>query len=808
MIFRNPKIQKLVAVVLIISIIAPAVLLSKPKKAEAIVPVLAFLSDVWGWISEAFTGITSGSTLVNTSLSVKGWAEVIIKQVLMAVARKLLSEITKSTVNWINSGFHGSPLFVENPQSFFKDIAKSEVKSLVDTFGYDSIKFPFGKDFALSTINSYKSSLERNSAYTLSNVIKDSTVLRNYQNNFNVGGWNGFLINTQYPQNNYIGFQMIATEEAARRVQGTVDTAVGKVKNTISQGQGFLSPQICPSNPDYNNDVNEFQKPSFVFDEKFSPPDVTYTFDPSTGSTVPDPYLQQAYNNYKKEWEERRKMAEGNWQDQNTCPGGLVSTTPGSVVSNQITTALGSQFRQSELGAAMGNSLSQIFDALLNHFIDKGLNALTSSINNTPTEDNWTYEGQTLGSPAVTTTGGGAGSDWASGPDEEIDINIFKKQISGKTVITDPKDKTTTEKIGDTTKETGGIYIPGDIENTITEIALMDNPCAPTNKNCLSYDYKQSDPDYNLYNPGITQIMKVIPEEAQTLDQCLPGPDKGWENRLKNEQGLAVKPFAQAAAENPEDETAINDILIELKSSIILFKEWVNKKMEDSLPGAKFYMEAVKEIDSLNQQSNELKDNKQAKIKILLTLQTLENKLSLITNQPAPGTKEEKKLITLRQQYNAMRISVSSTITAEETRAQLETIKDKLARLKYLGAKCIKERQGEKGSVKTQVVQDPDAEIQEFCTLPIANGKSHGQVIKADWTNTNDDGTSMDFTFRNPHGATYGDSGYEDVPVVNGQNVISKGTSWDAISINLNCNVIFKARITDYTQAGDPTYSY
>jgi len=64
--------------------------------------------------------------------------------------------MTKSVTNWINSGFHGAPLFLENPGSFFQDIGKYEIKNLVDEFGYDPNRFPFGQAFALNTINAYK----------------------------------------------------------------------------------------------------------------------------------------------------------------------------------------------------------------------------------------------------------------------------------------------------------------------------------------------------------------------------------------------------------------------------------------------------------------------------------------------------------------------------------------------------------------------------------------------------------------------------------------------------------------------------
>jgi hypothetical protein len=48
-----------------------------------------------------------------------------------------------------------------------------------------------------------------------------------------------------------------------------------------------------------------------------------------------------------------------------TCPGGLVNTTPGSVAANQIFTALGVDVRKSELGSMVEGSLSAILNTLV-----------------------------------------------------------------------------------------------------------------------------------------------------------------------------------------------------------------------------------------------------------------------------------------------------------------------------------------------------------------------------------------------------------------------------------------------------------
>jgi hypothetical protein len=153
-----------------------------------------------------------------------------------------------------------------------------------------------------------------------------------------------------------------------------------KVQDTLNQGMGFLSPQTCPSNEKYNNGYNEFVRPSFN-DSKYR---------------EEHPISENATQEELEKWGNEYEAAMLKFDEEDTCPGGLVSTTPGSVVSSQITKALGASQDSTTLAGAMGNSLSAILDALLNHFFDEGLSALADTINPPPEKDNWSYDGQTL----------------------------------------------------------------------------------------------------------------------------------------------------------------------------------------------------------------------------------------------------------------------------------------------------------------------------------------------------------------------------------------------------------------------------
>ncbi|MFZ2149986.1 MAG: hypothetical protein WAV15_02405 [Minisyncoccia bacterium] len=795
------KILKLISAFLIISFVVPSVLLYKPKVADAQWYTFS-ISDFWNGLTSGFSGTTATTNSAKLGLAVKDAAKEILKQAAMTVAKKALQEVTKSTVNWINAGFHGSPLFLENPDSFFEDIAKSELKNLVDMFGYDALKYPFGKEFALSTINAYKSKLEDNTAYTLSKVMTDRVQIRNYQNDFNVGGWNGFIVNTQFPQNNPLGFQMEATEELARRIQGTGQAAAEKIQTTLDQGMGFLSPEKCPDdiNPEYNKVMaNAWKRPAFdrsSFENDYNPPDCDGS---DADHTINSEGTCTVESKYNAEWQAGIDAAQTEWAKKNECvkPNGksaLVNTTPGSVVADQIKINLGSGVHQKELAAAMGNSLSAVFDALLNKFIGDGLNSLATTINPPPeTEDNWNYEGLTLG----TEEEGGTNATWDVAPDVVIDLDAFKKQLSGKTIVTTTGANgavTATEEIGNTRNCTyvlskwvcpsaAHVYVPGDIANTQKELQLMDD---------LTYTFSQIWP------------------ETRKLDMCVPGPDINWQDRLQAEVLRNSQKLQKIQGEdNAKKSEEANAALKELKFAVDFFKDWINNKMMTELPNSIFYMEAVDDVKTLPQQATELIDAKRLKTQALARLQAIKTALDTLTTAP-PGSAQEKTLILIKKQYDGIRPAVSSSATLSARQNDLDVAEDKFANLKKLLPQCETERKakgwGTPGgatssfsgsSVITQTPgsQSPigslavNSEQAIFCSLPIIGGYSHEK-------------------FLNQTGTTH-----PEIPMVNAKKILryeittiksfltslpGNHTTAAYVNIQLSCNAIFNAKLLDY----------
>lgn len=455
---KKTSAVKLILSFLIILIIFPTVLFSQPKKTQAFWPTW----DIPNSIFQGSTSVSSGATAASSGLvavydsqdlliDIERVAKEVLRQALIVIGHQLLNQITQSTVNWINSGFHGSPLFVQNPESFFGNIEQTAIKGIVNQVGYDPLQ-PFGKQFALNIINQYRASSTQDMQYSLSQLTKDPTTLNNYQTNFFYGGWNAFLVNTQYPQNNYLGYTMkmsntLYGQTTTGNTGNPVQNLAQKAQTLLSQGNGFLSPTMCPPNinPNYNTLTNEFNPPTFTPDANTvnSIPDcqpkpdtasgcanetdidAAMNADMTAGATTQDipacVYIFSAGSSggCSNEDEINADVVAAytalnaqatTFSQKNTCidpktgKSALVATTPGAVVANQITSALNIHTGSSELDAALGNSISVILNALMNHFFQEGLSALSQIVQSAPSIDTWSYNGLTLTGNNITGT--------------------------------------------------------------------------------------------------------------------------------------------------------------------------------------------------------------------------------------------------------------------------------------------------------------------------------------------------------------------------------------------------------------------
>ena len=160
------------------------------------------------------------------------------------LAKNQLTSMTRSTMNWVNTGFDGNPFFVRNMDSFLNSITTEIQRGDINFYKdpNNAANYPYGRDTARSMIsqyqaaNNFKDSMKQN----LTNYLDEGTTIKDYSNDFSKGGWDGWLALTQKPQNNPLGFSMLTSQNLADKSSN----AIQNVKDELTQ-TGFLSQKKC-----------------------------------------------------------------------------------------------------------------------------------------------------------------------------------------------------------------------------------------------------------------------------------------------------------------------------------------------------------------------------------------------------------------------------------------------------------------------------------------------------------------------------------------------------------------------------------
>lgn len=279
--------------------------------------------------------VDTAKTNITTEQKSDAFREECLNGVAFAFAKMQLAYITQKTVNWINTGYAGDPFYVRNQVSFFEQLKKEQLGMLLGPYAnYDNkLKYPFGMSFARSMIYSTRNSIDKQLQSDLLYSLKPGSTMDNYASDFSRGGWLGWLVLTQNPVNNPVGFTMAATQH----VMNSVANNLTSQKNELDQNNGFLSQKKCVKWS------NEADNEGMAY--------LSSLQDANRGTTtaVVKP----------------------------TCIKTEV-TTPGQVIlglTNQSTTT---SARQLELAQSLNQSLYSIFSALLNKLTTEGLKSLSA----------------------------------------------------------------------------------------------------------------------------------------------------------------------------------------------------------------------------------------------------------------------------------------------------------------------------------------------------------------------------------------------------------------------------------------------
>lgn len=333
------KNKKFIAGLMILTILFTSFSPIFAKKAEAFI-----FTD---WVNFAVNVVTSVGV---NSLWVKEYA---LDSVAYTITNLIIERIAASTVNWINSGFKGSPAFVTNPEAYFKDMGDKIAGDYI--FKNPDLNFlcgPISAKIKLALTKSYLN--EPQWQCTLTQVGKN---MEDFMNNFEKGGWDSFFEVSQQTQMNPIGAYL----QAENQMYLQISTRQGTIKEDLLQGNGFMSYRKCKAGTEIVNGGD---------------------------SQCVDSYNSCLKNGKasKEECSDALKRCDANIGkvEAGDCKESDKETlTPGSVIQNQLNDALGMGNQR----IAVADEINEIVSALLNQLFAKVVGTIGSGLKSLSSPD-------------------------------------------------------------------------------------------------------------------------------------------------------------------------------------------------------------------------------------------------------------------------------------------------------------------------------------------------------------------------------------------------------------------------------------
>ena len=184
----------------------------------------------------------------NTSTAISTTANWIKENVLdgigNAIAKRLISSMLGSMVRWINSGFSGSPAFIQDIGGFLLQVADEAAGDVIESLGEvgSFICSPFRLDIQIALSLKYQQAREGRplATCTLTGVIDN---LESFiEGNFQDGGWEDWFAITSQPELYTPYGQMLAAEA---HLSAQISNQRGQRLQIANWGNGFLSSEVC-----------------------------------------------------------------------------------------------------------------------------------------------------------------------------------------------------------------------------------------------------------------------------------------------------------------------------------------------------------------------------------------------------------------------------------------------------------------------------------------------------------------------------------------------------------------------------------
>lgn len=268
-----------------------------------------------------------------------------------AVAKTAIQSVTKSIVNWVNSGYQGKPAFSQNLNRDMRQVADAVpgyfLSNVYKGIQQARIISPFAADVADITVKAYLLStsgdyLAERLRYTLLDYTQDSVAFM--RGNFSQGGLDAWHALSYNCANDFACAGFITREELIKQIDAETRSWLADYNN----GRGFLS---------WKGECNQYQQTSARNDEAYN--------SVCSGANYNAEDCAALLNSDSNAGMLDETVA---LNDADTCLG-YDTVTPGSLVEETLGITVNSPLRQLELA----DSINEIVGAVVTQMVGQVL---------------------------------------------------------------------------------------------------------------------------------------------------------------------------------------------------------------------------------------------------------------------------------------------------------------------------------------------------------------------------------------------------------------------------------------------------
>lgn len=196
-------------------------------------------------IGEATRGLNLAQNTLNAGANVSSWIkENVLDGLGWAIAKRIVSGMIRSLIDWVNSGFQGKPAFIQDFKGFLLNIADEEIGRVISELGEigSFICSPFRLDVQVSVAMEYQRARSGQVAptCTLTGVIDN---VQGFIDGVDPGnGLADWFTITSTPQT-YTPYGAALSAQATARAR--LINAQGEEVKLLDFGDGFLSQKLC-----------------------------------------------------------------------------------------------------------------------------------------------------------------------------------------------------------------------------------------------------------------------------------------------------------------------------------------------------------------------------------------------------------------------------------------------------------------------------------------------------------------------------------------------------------------------------------